>query len=278
MNLQNIVIVLDHPDEPRNIGAACRAMANNDIKDLRIVGKKENYDEEKVHTLAIHAGYIYDNAKFFDDINAATADCTLSAGTTRRRGKNRGRLLLPEEFAEEAAKITGDSEDSAMPRDTAGSPEDSVMPRDTAGNSGKSENHGTHAGRVAVVFGNERTGLTDDQLDMCTIGVTIPSSEDFGSLNLSHAVQIMCYHLFRCKKNGISGYTPLPLERLDKTVKTIADNLQKIGFFKVTGRADMEIFWRSVLARAALSESEAQYIEKTFCKMSGLAGKNKNEN
>ena len=278
MNLQNIVIVLDHPDEPRNIGAACRAMANNDIKDLRIVGKKENYDEEKVHTLAIHAGYIYDNAKFFDDINAATADCTLSAGTTRRRGKNRGRLLLPEEFAEEAAKITGDSEDSAMPRGTAGSSENNSMPRGTAGNSGKSENYGTHAGRVAVVFGNERTGLTDDQLDMCTIGVTIPSSEDFGSLNLSHAVQIMCYHLFRCKKNGISGYTPLPLERLDKTVKNIADNLQKIGFFKVTGRADMEIFWRSVLARAALSESEAQYIEKTFCKMSGLAGKNKNEN
>ena len=278
MNLQNIVIVLDHPDEPRNIGAACRAMANNDIKDLRIVGKKENYDEEKVHTLAIHAGYIYDNAKFFDDINAATADCTLSAGTTRRRGKNRGRLLLPEEFAEEAAKITGDSEDSAMPRDTADSPEDNSMPRGTAGSPEDNSMPRGTAGRVAVVFGNERTGLTDEQLDMCTIGVTIPSSEDFGSLNLSHAVQIMCYHLFRCKKNGISGYTPLPLERLDKTVKTIADNLQKIGFFKVTGRDDMEIFWRSVLARAALSESEAQYIEKTFCKMSGLAGKNKNEN
>ena len=278
MNLQNIVIVLDHPDEPRNIGAACRAMANNDIKDLRIVGKKENYDEEKVHTLAIHAGYIYDNAKFFDDINVATADCTLSAGTTRRRGKNRGRLLLPEEFAEEAAKITGDSEDSAMPRDTADSPEDNSMPRGTAGSPENNSMPRGTAGRVAVVFGNERTGLTDEQLDMCTIGVTIPSSEDFGSLNLSHAVQIMCYHLFRCKKNGISGYTPLPLERLDKTVKTIADNLQKIGFFKVTGRDDMEIFWRSVLARAALSESEAQYIEKTFCKMSGLAGKNKNEN
>ncbi len=265
MNLQNIAIVLDHPDEPRNIGAACRAMANNDIKDLRIVGKKENYDEEKVHTLAIHAGYIYDNAKFFDDINAATADCTLSAGTTRRRGKNRGRLLLPEEFAEEAAKITGNSGDSAMLGDTASSTEDFSMTREIAG-------------RVAVVFGNERTGLTDEQLDMCTIGVTIPSSEGFGSLNLSHAVQIMCYHLFRCKKNGISGYTPLPLERLDKTVKIIADNLQKIGFFKITGRDDMEFFWRSVLARAALSESEAQYIEKTFCKMSGLAGKNKNEN
>ena len=47
MNLSKISIVLDHPDEPRNIGAACRAMANSDIKDLRIVGKKEDYDVEK---------------------------------------------------------------------------------------------------------------------------------------------------------------------------------------------------------------------------------------
>ena len=66
MNLNNIYIVLDHPDECRNIGSACRAMANNDITHLRIVGKKEDYDTEKVHILAIHAAYIYDNAEFFD--------------------------------------------------------------------------------------------------------------------------------------------------------------------------------------------------------------------
>ncbi len=238
MNLKNIVIVLDHPDEARNIGAACRAMANNDIKELRIVGKREDYDVEKVHVLAIHAAYIFDNAKFYDDIIAATADCSLSAGTTRRRGKNRkGKLLLPEEFAEIA------------------------------------EN-----GKVAVIFGNERTGLTDEQLDMCTLGVAIPSSKEFGSLNLSHAVQIICYHLFRqnMKDSGKTdaGYTPLSLERLDKTVGNITDNLQKIGFFKLAGRPDMERFWRSLLARAALSESEAQYIEKTFTKMAGLAAKN----
>ena len=238
MNLKNIVIVLDHPDEARNIGAACRAMANNDIKELRIVGKREDYDVEKVHVLAIHAAYIFDNAKFYEDINAATADCSLSAGTTRRRGKNRkGKLLLPEEFAEIA-----------------------------------------ESGKVAVIFGNERTGLTDEQLDMCTLGVAIPCSKEFGSLNLSHAVQIICYHLFRqnMKASGKTdaGYTPLSLSRLDKTVENITDNLQKIGFFKLAGRPDMERFWRSLLARAALSESEAQYIEKTFTKMAGLAAKN----
>ena len=261
MNLKSIVIILDHPDEPRNIGAACRAMANNDIKELRIVGKREDYDVEKVHTLAIHAAYIFDKAQFYNDINAASADCTLSAGTTRRRGKNRkGKLLLPQEFAAQADLITGMTEEGG-----------------TANGEGSITNESASSGgKVAVIFGNERTGLTDEQLDMCTLGVAIPSSKEFGSLNLSHAVQIICYHLFcyQSEKDGtLKGFTPLTLSRLDKTVTCIADNLQKIGFFKITGRPDMEQFWRSILARAALSESEAQYIEKTFTKMAGLAGK-----
>lgn len=243
MDLSKVYIILDHPDECRNIGSACRAMANSDITHLRIVGKKENYDAEKVHVLAIHAAYIYDNAEFFDSIKDAVKDCSIAAGTTRRRGQNRkGKLLLPEEFADIVKVQTGTD-----------------------------EKDGTN---IAVVFGNERTGLTDDQLKECTLGVTIPSSDTFGSLNLSHAVQIISYHLYRKKNEGIAGYTPLTLERLDKTVQVITDNLKKIGFFKVAGRPDMEAFWKSVLSRAALSESEAQYIEKTFTKAAGLACKN----
>ena len=237
MNLNNIVIVLDHPDESRNIGAACRAMANNDISDLRIVGNKADYDIEHIHVLAIHAGGIFDNAHFYNSITEATADCSICAGTTRRRGKKRGKLLLPEEFADMADDITEGATTEA-------------------------------GGKVAVIFGNERTGLTDEQLDECNLGVTIPSSDNFGSLNLSHAVQIMSYHLFRKslveKKGEYRGYTPLTLERVDRTVKTITDNMQKIGFFKMPGREDMENFWRSVLSRASLSEGEAQYLEKTF--------------
>ena len=248
MNLSNIVIVLSHPDESRNIGAACRAMANNDISELRIVGNKADYDIEHIHVLAIHAGPIFDKAKFYDSISEATSDCAICAGTTRRRGKKRGKLLLPEEFAEMADEVSTGS---------------------TTGQAG---------GKVAVIFGNERTGLTDPELDECNLGVTIPSSDDFGSLNLSHAVQIMCYHIFRRaleqKKGQYRGYTPLTLERIDKTVATITDNMQKIGFFKMPGREDMENFWRSILSRASLSEGEAQYLEKTFSKMAGLASKN----
>ena len=236
MTLDDIIIVLDHPDESRNIGAANRAMSNNDIHFLRIVGKKEDYDIERINILAIHAAYIFENAVFYESIKDATADCVISAGTTRRRGKKRGKLLLPEEFT----KIVSEMPD----------------------------------GKAAIIFGNERTGLTDEQLDQCTVGVTIPSSSDFGSLNLSHAVQIMCYHFFRQKLGNIVGYKPLSLERIDKTVECITDNLEQIGFFKMPGREDMEIFWRSILSRASLSESEAQYLEKIFTKVAGLSRKN----
>ena len=113
---------------------------------------------------------------------------------------------------------------------------------------------------------------------MCTLGVTIPTSDDFGSLNLSHAVQILCYHMFRQNLENnhkdYRGYTPVTLERIDGAVKCVTDNLQKVGFFKMPGREDMEEYWRSLLARASLSEGEVQYLEKIFTKMSGLASKN----
>ncbi len=236
MNLNNIYIVLARPDESRNVGAACRAMANNGITHLRIVGKRQDFDDERVRILAIHAAGIWDNAEFFDTITEATADCSVSAATTRRRGKKRkGKLFLPEEFASFAKSSLE---------------------------------------KVAVVFGNERTGLTDEEVDLCTTAVTIPSDDTFPSLNLSHAVQIMCYHIFRARTPDLKGYTPINLERLGKTISVIADDLQALGFFKITGRADMEKFWQGLLSRAALSESEAKYIEKIFNKARGLSQKN----
>ena len=243
MNLDSIVIILSRPEESRNIGAVCRAMANNGIHTLRIVGNKEDIDIERVHILAIHASYIFDNATFYTSITEATKDRVCTAGTTRRRGQKRGgKLLLPEEFASQVSSIT-DSQ-----------------------------------GKVAAVFGNERTGLTDEELQECTMGVTIPSSPEFGSLNLSHAVQIISYHLFREISRGSTGYTPVNLERLGETVNSIADSLQKIGFFSKTGRCEMETFWRNILSRASLSEGEAQYIEKTFSKAAGLATKDISKN
>lgn len=244
MTLENIVIVLDRPEESRNVGSVCRAMANSGLHTLRIVGRKEDFDEERVRILAIHAASIWENAQFFSSITEAVSDCVMAAGTTRRRGKKRmGKLLLPEEFTEQASAITDGTNE-------------------------------TPGGKVAVVFGNERTGLEDDELLECTLGVTIPSCDEFASLNLSHAVQIMGYHIFRATKKEISGYTPVSLNRLEKTVSTITDSLEEIGFFSKTGKKDMALFWRNLLSRSALSESEAKYIEMVFNKAAGFSKKN----
>ena len=70
------------------------------------------------------------------------------------------------------------------------------------------------------------------------------------------------------------GIVPVSLGRLEKTTSVICESLQKIGFFKLAGRDDMEKFWRDILSRGGVSEGEAQYIEKTFSKIAGLAGKN----
>lgn len=305
MDLNKIYIVLTHPDEPRNIGSACRAMANSDITHLRIVGKKQDYDAEKVHVLAIHASYIFDKAEFFDSITEATKDCALAAGTTRRRGQNRkGKLYLPEEFAQMADRITGslgNADDSvksenfsdsgknietsendifSFGKNTETSDGSAAVSEKNISDSEKKDSvsEGDSFGqKIAVVFGNERTGLTDDELEECTEGVTIPASESFGSLNLSHAVQIISYHLFRNKNSHLTGYTPLTLERIDKTVGVISENLKKIGFFKLAGQSDMEHFWRNLLSRSAISESEAKYIEKIFTKAAGLSSKRNSE-
>ena len=235
MDLTQTYIVLCRPEESRNIGSVCRAMANSGLSKLRIVGRREDYDDEKVRVLAIHSAYIWEQAEFYESITEATKDCFFVAGTTRRQGKRRkDKLLLPEELANQVIQSAGG----------------------------------------AIVFGNERTGLTDSELDECTMGVTIPSHPDFGSLNLSHAVQVIGYTVFRAMRLHSPRVTPVSMERLDGTVHVITDDLQKIGFFSITGRDDMERFWRGILSRACLSEGECKYIEKIFHKAAGLAGKN----
>ena len=253
-------------------------MANSDLHELRIVGSRTDYDDERVRVLAIHAAPLWERAQFFDTITAATADCTLSAGTTRRRGKKRkGKLLLPEEFAKLAASITGIITPAPTAANAADVTEMSAALTQVASADASAELPAQAAtgGKVAVIFGNERTGLTDDELLECTMGVTIPSCATFASLNLSHAVQIIGYHLFREQAQFSPGSVPITLSRLDDTVTRIADGLQRIGFFSVTGRADMERFWRMILSRAALSEGEAVYLEKIFDKAAGLATKHR---
>lgn len=251
MKLSQVIIVLCRPSESRNIGSVCRSMLAMGIFRLRIVGKKSDYNQEQVTTLAVHAQDVWEQAIFFDTLGEAVADCVIVAGTTRRRGQKRKNiLLLPEEFANHVANIPNSTHNAK--------------------------------GNLAVVFGNERTGLTDEELSACTMGLTIPTDDTFGSLNLSHAVQIITYEIFRScarQKNPehiiSQGYTPISIQRADKTVAVLIKSLESIGFFKQAGKKDMEHFWKNILTKAILSEGETSYIERVFTKIAGLHQKTK---
>jgi len=233
MDLSKIIIVLCHPDSSKNIGSVCRAMLTMGISKLRLIGNKEDYNEEEVRILSIHAHQIWLDAKFYSSLDEATKDCVLTAGTTRRKGKKRKAwFCYPEEFAEKVATIS--------------------------------------TGLIAVVFGNERTGLTDTELNLCTLGVTIPTSKQFPSLNLSHAVQIITYALFTKASRIAPGYKPVTLERTDLAVQIIIKSLEDSNFFKFSNYDEMSQYWRSIISRAALSESEVTFMEKTFKKLSGI--------
>ncbi len=236
MNAQSVAVVLCRPEESRNVGSVCRAMKNMGFFDLRVVGCRNDFNEHQVRALSLQAFDIWEAAAFFqpnaEGLAAAVADCSLAAGTTRRRGKRRkGIAFTPEQLASYVSGLSSSA-------------------------------------KFALVFGNERTGLTDEELDECSLSVCIPASNSFPSLNLSHAVQVLLYVLSRAFDSAPHGYEPVSLERLKDAVSGISANISRTGLYKYAGGEDNEKFLKEIFARAMLSEKELRRLESLFHKIS----------
>jgi TrmH family RNA methyltransferase len=238
-HLDNIRIVLVNPLDSKNVGALCRAMKTMGIGALTVVREPgaPALDVEQAAVLAVHAGDVLANRRTCTSLKEALAGTSLAAGITRRRGKRRKSFALtPEELAERVAGLGG--------------------------------------GETALVFGNEASGLDDRDLALCQVAVRIPSSPHFPSLNLSHAVQIITYSLYRTLSVSPGTlYRPITREQLETLVDIILASLRNIGFFTQVGDEDMGIFFRDILARAALSGSESRRLERVFRKISGLVAR-----
>ncbi len=239
--------MLCNPDSSFNVGAVCRAMKTMGFGRLTVAGRLLNYDLEKIRFMSVHALDVFESAEHTETLEEALADCALSAGVTRRHGKRRKlSSFLPEEFA---ARIL------AVP-----------------------------SGTVALVFGNEEHGLTTEELALCDAAVHIPASEEFPSLNLSHAVQVVTYTLRRCflasrygRKESITAPDERPIDRgkIDALADTAIDSLRAIGFFRISDSAPTRVFLRDVMARAALNADEISEMENIFRKIRHIRpGKN----
>jgi tRNA/rRNA methyltransferase len=150
-------IVLSHPSHPGNIGAAARAMKTMGYADLVLVAPRHFPDPDAI-AMAAGAADVLAIARVCDTLEAALADCTLAAGFSAR-----GRELShPPEALRVAAPALAQA----------------------AGE-----------GTLALVFGNETSGLSNAELALCQRFVSIPANPAYGSLNLAAAVQVACYEL-----------------------------------------------------------------------------------
>lgn len=253
--LPHVHIVLARPSEPRNIGAACRAINNFGITRLTIVTDRA-VDYDAARPLAAWSEHILDGATVTDSLQEAVGGASLVAGTTRRLGqKRKARPYDPWELAVLVEERYG------------------------AGRRGDESTDAT----VAVVFGNERSGLSDEELEHCHIAVSVPTSPNCPSLNLSHAVSVVAYELY--KEAFVASGRRVPSDRgpaaptrpdapaVEAHAEGIADALERLGFHTQEGPQGLRLFMRDLIARAGLSRREAQRFADLFAKLAGMHGR-----
>ena len=158
-SLDKINIVLVETSHPGNIGASARAIKNMGIKKLSLVGPKE-FPHETAYYRAKAAKDILDSAKEFKTLEEAISGSSLVIGTSARNRKVPWPLMTPKESCKKLASVISDSNNT-----------------------------------VSVIFGREDRGLTNDELSLCSHHVFIPTDDEYSSLNLAQAVQVMSYEL-----------------------------------------------------------------------------------
>lgn len=157
--MKNVLITLVNPSHPGNVGAVARAMKNMSLQPLRLVKPQRPINAEGF-ARAAGADDILQQAEYFETLPAAIEDCQLVLGTSAR-------VDVPD--------VIG------MPMRSA------AMLIQQASQAGQ---------KIAILFGREHAGLTNEELALCHYHIYIPCNPRFSSLNLAAAVQIMCYELF----------------------------------------------------------------------------------
>ncbi len=201
ITLDRIRIVLSGTTHPGNIGAAARAMKTMGLGRLVLVAPKL-FPCAEATARASGADDILANALVYDTLRDAVSDCVMVYGTSARLRTLSAPLVEPEQAAAGLLEYAGRSAD------------------------------------VAIVFGRERTGLTNEELDLCHKMVVIPSNPDFSSLNLAAAVQIICYELCKQVQSGkvISPVgdpewsAPVSAEALDHFYTHLGEVMVQTGF------------------------------------------------
>ncbi len=181
----NVHFVLVGPKESGNIGASARAIKNMGFRNLSLVDPPSVLTDE-ARWFACNALDVLDSALSYPDVKSAISDKAIVVGTSRRTGKRRG-VILP--VAQGAGKVL----------------------------------ELARTGRVAILFGREDRGLLNEEVDECGLLLTIPTSREHRSLNLSQAVLIVAYELLNAEHENLKSVAK---QAKSKKLKVAARNLE----------------------------------------------------
>ncbi len=224
--LQNIRVVLVRPIYGGNVGSVCRAMMNMGLSDLAIAEPRDAFNDFDAGKWAYRARAIWDERKEFPSLKDAVADCRLVAGASVREGLYRRHARTPREWAPTLL--------------------------DTA-----------REGRVALVFGPEDNGLSNEDLASCTQLIRIPSTDAYPSLNLSHAVMVCAYEIYLASGTYSArgeGAPEASMEARERMFAMWREALLKIGFMEEEKADHMMMAVRRILSRGKLTEIDARIL------------------
>jgi tRNA/rRNA methyltransferase len=189
-------IVLVRPQLGENIGKAARAMLNFGLTDLRLVAPRDGWPNPSAGPAASGADLVLEQARVFDDVAPAIADCThVYATTVRKRG-----VTKPVVGPEQAATAIHAAQ-----------------------------------GRSAILFGPERSGLATDDVAIARTILTVPINPEFGSLNLAQAVILVAYEWSKgqllAQPPAVDLDPPAPQAELDGMIAQLDAMLEPAGYY-----------------------------------------------
>jgi tRNA/rRNA methyltransferase len=173
MTPENLAIILVRPQGPINIGSVCRVMMNFGFNQLRLVAPTPAFRSLEAKKMALSAFPIIEQASVFKDLPSALSDIQVAFGTTRRFGKYRKNFYTPKGAGQ-------------------------LMVQHYTEN------------QCALVLGPEDTGLETCDLDLCQHFITIPTHDDYPSMNLSHSLAVLLYEIAGADSNSKNFYDPAP--------------------------------------------------------------------
>jgi tRNA (cytidine32/uridine32-2'-O)-methyltransferase len=236
----SIRIVLVGPSHPGNIGSAARAMKTMGLDALWLVAP-ERFPATEATVMAAGADDVLQRAHVVPDLHEAIADCGLIVGTTARGRHLPWRIVEPREAALEVA--------AAAP-----------------------------ASEVAILFGNERTGLENAQLQLCHTLLTIPAGSAYSSLNLAMAVQVVSYEVCLALRDRAGGLgsprseAPVPLASaadMEKFYAHLERVLDEIDFRDRTSSGHLMARLRRLFQRTVLDQNEMNILRGILTAVQG---------